>query len=207
MGRTHAPMQLSSDRAANYRGRQRLIELADVTVWPATFDSLVFRRTQRLIRQSDPEVYHLSFLVQGNGSATRGRQEIAYRTSDIHISSSSRPFEISAGPEPVTIIGAPPAAAHRTSTSTTHAAVSASTASCGGRTPPEPRRPPTAGRTSRTPAGASTPRACPIGGVRAGCGRSPNGRPTARHWTGTGNAIPQRVLFSVPLSSIDSSLS
>ncbi|MFD4522711.1 helix-turn-helix domain-containing protein [Streptomyces sp. NPDC058470] len=105
MGRTHAPMQLSSDRAANYRGRQRLIELADVTVWPATFDSLVFRRTQRLIRQSDPEVYHLSFLVQGNGSATWGRQEVAYRTSDIHISSSSRPFEISAGPEPVTIIG------------------------------------------------------------------------------------------------------
>ncbi|MFF3332562.1 helix-turn-helix domain-containing protein [Streptomyces sp. NPDC002888] len=105
MGRTHAPMHLSSDRAADYRGHQRLIGLADVTVWPATFDHLVFCRTPKLVRQSDPEVYHLSLLVRGEGSAAWDTREAVYRIGDIHINSSSRSYEICTGPEPVTIVG------------------------------------------------------------------------------------------------------
>ncbi|MEV0224929.1 helix-turn-helix domain-containing protein [Streptomyces sp. NPDC050704] len=105
VGRTHAPLQLSSERAANYRGHQRLIGLGEVTVWPATFDSLIFRRTPKLVRQSDPEVYHLSLLVSGEAGATWGRQEATYRNSDIHINSSSRSYEIVTGSEPVTIVG------------------------------------------------------------------------------------------------------
>ncbi|MGW1751337.1 helix-turn-helix domain-containing protein [Streptomyces sp. NPDC002092] len=105
MGRTHAPMQLASDRAADYRGEQRLICLGDVTVWPATFDHLVFRRTPKLVRQSDPEVYHLSVLRRGEGAASWGRQQVAYRIDDIHTNSSSRSYDISTGPDPVTLIG------------------------------------------------------------------------------------------------------
>lgn len=70
MGRTHAPMRLSSDRHADYRGSQRVIALGDVVVWPATFDHLVFRRTPKLIRESDPETYHLSLLLKGEGRPT-----------------------------------------------------------------------------------------------------------------------------------------
>lgn len=105
MGRTHAPMQLASDRAADYRGEQRLVGLGDVTVWPATFDHLVFRRTPKLVRQSDPEVYHLSFLRRGEGAASWGEQQVAYRIDDIHTNSSSRSYDISTGPDPVTLIG------------------------------------------------------------------------------------------------------
>ncbi|MFD3498097.1 AraC family transcriptional regulator [Streptomyces sp. NPDC058676] len=105
MGRTHAPLQLSSDRAADYRGHQRLIGLGDVTVWPATFDSLVFRRTPKLVRQSDPEAYHLSLLLRGEGRASWGRQEVTYRNSDIHINTSSRSWDVCTGSEPVTIVG------------------------------------------------------------------------------------------------------
>lgn len=105
MGRTHAPMQLSSDRAADYRGRQRVIPLGDVTVWPATFDHLVFRRTPKLVRQSDPEVYHLSLLLKGEGAADWGRQQAAYRINEFHTNSSSRSYDIHTGPEPVTMVG------------------------------------------------------------------------------------------------------
>ncbi|MFR0354353.1 helix-turn-helix domain-containing protein [Streptomyces sediminimaris] len=105
MGRTHAPMRLASDRAADYRGEQRLVGLGDVTVWPATFDHLVFRRTPKLIRQSDPEVYHLSLLRRGEAAASWGSRQVAYRIDDFHTNSSSRSYDISTGPEPVSMIG------------------------------------------------------------------------------------------------------
>ncbi len=105
MGRTHAPMRLDSDRTADYRGHQRVIGLGDVTLWPATFDQLVFRRTPKLIRQSDPESYHLSLLLKGEGAADWGRQRSAYRVHDFHTNSSSRAGEIFTGSDPVTIVG------------------------------------------------------------------------------------------------------
>lgn len=105
MGGTHAPMQLSSDHTPDYHGHQRVIELGDVTVWPATFDPLVFRRTAKLVRQSDPEVYHLSLLLKGEGVADWGRERAAYRTNEFHINSSSRCYEIVTGDDPVTIVG------------------------------------------------------------------------------------------------------
>lgn len=104
MGRTHAPMRLTSDRVADYHAHQRVIELGDVTVWSATFDHLVFRRTPRLIRQSDPESYHLSLLIEGEGAADWGRHRAAYRIEDFHTNSSSRSYEIVTGPDPVTLV-------------------------------------------------------------------------------------------------------
>ncbi|MEV1069999.1 AraC family transcriptional regulator [Streptomyces sp. NPDC050263] len=106
MGRTHAPMQLTSDRTADYHGHQRVIGLGDdVTVWPATFDHLVFRRTPKLVRQSDPETIHLSLLLKGEGAADWGREQAAYRINDFHTNSSSRSWDIATGPDPVTLVG------------------------------------------------------------------------------------------------------
>ncbi|MGW3289965.1 helix-turn-helix domain-containing protein [Streptomyces sp. NPDC001002] len=105
LGRTHAPMELDSDRAADYRGHQRLIGLGDVTIWPAAFDQLVFRRTPKLVRRSDPEVYHLSLLRRGTGAASWGREHTAYEVGDIHTNCSSRAYEIATGSEPVSIVG------------------------------------------------------------------------------------------------------
>lgn len=105
LGRTHAPMHLDSERAADYWGVQRLIDLGDVVVWPAEFEHLVFRRTPRLVRQSDPEVYHLSLLLHGQGAANWGEHQAAYGIGDFHVNQSSRPFEITTGHERVGIIG------------------------------------------------------------------------------------------------------
>ncbi|MFF0022721.1 AraC family transcriptional regulator [Streptomyces sp. NPDC005496] len=105
LGRTHAPMELASDRSADYRARLRLIQLGDVTLWPSTFDPLVFRRTPKLIRRSDPEVLHLSLLQRGEGAATWAGREVAYGVDDFHVNCSSWSYEIFTGPDPVTTIG------------------------------------------------------------------------------------------------------
>ena len=75
------------------------------SVWPATFQQLVFRRTTRLIRQSDPELYHLSLILRGVGGVSWGRHDAAYRVYDFHSNDSGRPFEIWTGEDPVTTVG------------------------------------------------------------------------------------------------------
>ncbi|MFF0628734.1 helix-turn-helix domain-containing protein [Streptomyces sp. NPDC004296] len=60
MGNTHAPVRLRSDHAHDFRASQRVLALGAVSVWPATFQQVVIRRTPQLIRRSDPELCHLS---------------------------------------------------------------------------------------------------------------------------------------------------
>ncbi|MEW2544303.1 helix-turn-helix domain-containing protein [Streptomyces sp. NPDC047002] len=94
MSSTHAPMRLESERAADFRAHQRLIDLGAVAVWPARFEQLVFLRTPQLIRQADPEVYHLSLLRDGRAGVSWGREQNVYRAGDFHLNDSSRPYEI-----------------------------------------------------------------------------------------------------------------
>ncbi|WP_443078817.1 helix-turn-helix domain-containing protein [Streptomyces sp. NBC_01497] len=94
MSATHAPMRLESNRAGDFHARQRLIGLGAVSMWPAHFEQLVFLRTPKLIRQSDPEVYHLSLLRDGAAGVSWGREENVYSTGDFHLNDSSRPYEI-----------------------------------------------------------------------------------------------------------------
>ncbi|MFI2031850.1 AraC-like ligand-binding domain-containing protein [Streptomyces buecherae] len=105
MSRTHAPMALSSDHAPTYRAHQRLIRLGDASMWPANFDPLVFRRTPRLIRQSDPEAYHLSLLIHGEARVSWGTQEIPLVAGGFLINDSSRLYEIRTGSQRITSIG------------------------------------------------------------------------------------------------------
>ncbi|MFI2209102.1 helix-turn-helix domain-containing protein [Streptomyces sp. NPDC020141] len=91
---THAPMDLRSDHSDDFRARQRVISLGDVTVWPAAFPSVVFRRPQKLIRQSDPESYHLTLMLRGGGVAEWRDRTLLSSPGTFHTSDSSRPVEI-----------------------------------------------------------------------------------------------------------------
>ncbi|MEU8589291.1 helix-turn-helix domain-containing protein [Streptomyces sp. NPDC048664] len=101
LGRTHAPMELRSDHVDDFRASQRVLGLGGVTVWSATFQSLVFRRTPKLIRQSDPETYHLSLVVRGNGAGLWRHRETAYEPDDLFINSSSLPNDVHSAGDPV----------------------------------------------------------------------------------------------------------
>ncbi|WP_418153714.1 AraC family transcriptional regulator [Actinoalloteichus caeruleus] len=75
MASTHAPMELSSEYAGSYRVTRRLIELGPVVVWPVALQPVVMDRTARLVRQSDPGGYHLSYMLGGTLGVSRARQE------------------------------------------------------------------------------------------------------------------------------------
>ncbi|WP_329004042.1 helix-turn-helix domain-containing protein [Kribbella sp. NBC_00709] len=91
---THVLMQLESECAADFHAHQRLICLGAVSMWPIRCDPLVCLRTPKLIRRSDPEVYHLSLLRNGVARASWGRQGKDYRSGHFHLNDSSRPSKL-----------------------------------------------------------------------------------------------------------------
>ncbi|MFI6700876.1 helix-turn-helix domain-containing protein [Streptomyces sp. NPDC050509] len=105
MSRSYAPMELRSDHADDFRAHQRLIGLGAVSVWPGEFQPLVFRRTPKLIRQSDPEVYQLTLVLKGSGRLVLGRQEATCDAYEFHSNDSSRPSETWTGRERTGIVG------------------------------------------------------------------------------------------------------
>ncbi|MFE4057620.1 helix-turn-helix domain-containing protein [Streptomyces sp. NPDC059096] len=105
MSLAYAPIELRSDHAADFRVHQRLVRLGAVSVWPGEFQPLVFRRTPKLIRQSDPEVYQLTLVLKGSGRLTLGRQEATVDAYEFHSNDSSRPSETWTGQEPTGIVG------------------------------------------------------------------------------------------------------
>ncbi|MEV6329268.1 AraC family transcriptional regulator [Streptomyces sp. NPDC051909] len=105
MAETHAPMELRSDHVDMFWARQRNISLGEVTVYPLECNPVTFSRTPKLIRNSDPEAYHLSLVKRGAGVVTMGREVRVHSAFEYHTSDTSRPFEVSSAREPIELIG------------------------------------------------------------------------------------------------------
>ena len=90
---------------ADFRADSRLISLGAVSVWPVTFRPVTWLRTPKLVRQSDPETYHLTFVRHGVGSVHWDRQETSYTTRDFHANDSSRAYVVRPGRTPIVMIG------------------------------------------------------------------------------------------------------
>lgn len=105
LSRAHAPMHLTSEFSADFRASQSTVALGDATLWPAAFPQLVFRRTPKLIRRSDPETCHLSLVLRGGGVASWDRAETVLGTYDFHTNHSSVPYRIASRGGPIRMIG------------------------------------------------------------------------------------------------------
>ncbi|MFE2012588.1 AraC family transcriptional regulator [Streptomyces sp. NPDC059491] len=105
MAETHAPMEMESEYATEFQVKQRVISLGEASVYPAECQPLVFRRTAKLIRRSDPEAYHLSLIQRGEGHVSIGRETRTHGVYDLHTSDTSRVWEIRTGREPLRFIG------------------------------------------------------------------------------------------------------
>lgn len=97
-------MELRSSYADDFRASQRVLDLGGVTVWSLAFQPLVFRRTPKLIRQSDPETYHLSLVVRGTGSGVWRHRETQYKPDDLLVNSSSLPNDVHSIGAPVSTV-------------------------------------------------------------------------------------------------------
>ena len=94
MSDTHAPMDLTTEHAVDFTAHVRCIQLGPVSVWPATFRPVTWRRTPQRIRQSDPETYHISLVLQGTAGVSWGEQQRSLGPYDLHNNQSSRPYDI-----------------------------------------------------------------------------------------------------------------
>ncbi|MFJ9379487.1 helix-turn-helix domain-containing protein [Streptomyces sp. NPDC101455] len=94
MSRTIAPSEISSHHAADFRAEQRLMELGPVIVWSGEVLPTRYRRSPRLIRQSDPEQYHLQLLLGGGLGLDHVGRTDTYGPCDLWVSDSSRPYDV-----------------------------------------------------------------------------------------------------------------
>ncbi|WP_079054107.1 helix-turn-helix domain-containing protein [Streptomyces graminilatus] len=94
ISRTHAPSDMSSDYAADFRAEQRLLQLGPVTVWPGAFQPMRFRRTARMVRQSDPELYHVSLVLGGGLGVDHAGRADTHGPQSLYVVDTSQPYEV-----------------------------------------------------------------------------------------------------------------
>ncbi|GAB3922920.1 helix-turn-helix domain-containing protein [Kribbella albertanoniae] len=94
MRRTHVPLLLDSDRPAEFVAEQRVLSFGAGMMRVATMSPVHFRRTRRLVTQSDPEWVHLSMARKGRRYVAVGEQATVAGPSLWQVLDTSRPLEI-----------------------------------------------------------------------------------------------------------------
>ncbi|WP_431887575.1 AraC family transcriptional regulator [Nocardiopsis alba] len=92
--KTHVPISITSDHTEDFLGRQHLMMLDGILVWPTIFQPVVFARSAKQIRASDPECYHLSLVRSGRLEVDSEGRVSDVRRQEISIVDTSRPFWI-----------------------------------------------------------------------------------------------------------------
>ncbi|MEV0781313.1 AraC family transcriptional regulator [Streptomyces sp. NPDC050428] len=92
MANTMAPMDMTADQPDQFEAEMRLRMLGEVIVWPAKSKPMSFRRTPALIRQSDPDILHLSLPLRGEIGVSQGGQSGLHGPGEMYVVSSSEPF-------------------------------------------------------------------------------------------------------------------
>ncbi len=87
------PNEFSIDRAGQFRASLRAAEFGPAQVTALTYASMRSRRTPRLIRQSDPEMYAVGLIVSGQQAIAQARKHTPMRPGDLVVYSTSHPYE------------------------------------------------------------------------------------------------------------------
>ncbi|KUN84161.1 helix-turn-helix domain-containing protein [Streptomyces griseoruber] len=112
VGRMRSPSHITSTHAADFWARSRVMELGSVTVWPTSFLPTRYWRSPKLVRQSDPELYHLTLLIDGGLALEHAGRTDSFGPRDLHLTDSSLPYDLrpygigsADGPEPGVVKG------------------------------------------------------------------------------------------------------
>ncbi|MFK3985593.1 helix-turn-helix domain-containing protein [Micromonospora sp. NPDC050397] len=101
-----APMTMTSDHAADFQAQARIVQLGSRRMCSTTMQSLRCQRTPRLVRQSAPEMYHLSLLRDGLIGVRQAGEQALHRRNDLCLVDMSRPFDSELiGDRPIEAIG------------------------------------------------------------------------------------------------------
>jgi AraC-like DNA-binding protein len=94
VGRTAAPLDVTSAYAADYRAELRRLELGPVGAWSASFQPTRFLRSARMVRQSDPELLHLRLVLGGGLTLEHGGRSDTFGPGDVYLADSSLPGDL-----------------------------------------------------------------------------------------------------------------
>ncbi|MFD5751737.1 helix-turn-helix domain-containing protein [Streptomyces sp. NPDC127033] len=77
-----------------FHAETRLLQLGSLSIWPGAMrQPMRCRRTPRLIRQSDPENYHLSLPMNGSMAVSQAGREAVHRANEMYVVDTSQPYE------------------------------------------------------------------------------------------------------------------
>ncbi|RKT11282.1 AraC-like DNA-binding protein [Streptomyces sp. 1114.5] len=94
IGRTRVA-DATSAHADDFTAQARRLELGQVVLLGSSFPSARFRRTERMIRRSDQELYHLTLLTSGIHGLRRGRDQVeTFGVGDLALIDSSTPHDV-----------------------------------------------------------------------------------------------------------------
>ncbi|MBL1102014.1 helix-turn-helix domain-containing protein [Streptomyces coffeae] len=93
MSKTLCPLDMNSEHAAQFQAEARLLELGPVSVYPTIVEPMSWRRTPRLIQQSDPECYYLTFPITGSLGITQAGREAVHGPREMYVVDTSQPFQ------------------------------------------------------------------------------------------------------------------
>lgn len=82
-----------SAHSAEFWGELRLMELELVTVMQVSFLPTRFRRSPKMVRQSDPELLHLTMLLDGEMALDHAGRINTFGPYELHLADSSRPYD------------------------------------------------------------------------------------------------------------------
>ncbi|CAM5243311.1 MULTISPECIES: AraC family transcriptional regulator [Streptomyces] len=107
MNNTIAPMEITSSHADDFWADHRLLRIEDTLLWPARLHASCFRRTPRLIRQSDPGLLHMTLVLPGSGAmhVEQGRVRSAVEAHDLYFLDTSRPSGVWTDGQPIVGVG------------------------------------------------------------------------------------------------------
>ncbi|MFG3283238.1 helix-turn-helix domain-containing protein [Streptomyces sp. NPDC048111] len=93
MGQSRAA-DMTSDHASVFTATVRQAQLGPAVVLGTAFPSIRVRRTVRMIRRSDPELYHLTMVTAGSGAVTSGTGPTQHLApGHLHLVTSSQPYD------------------------------------------------------------------------------------------------------------------
>jgi AraC-like DNA-binding protein len=102
-----APMEITSPHAEDFWADHRLLRMEDTLLWPTRLHASRYRRTPRLIRQSDPGLLHMTLVLPGSGTVLveQGGLRSAVGPHDLYFLDISRPSDVRTDEEPIVGVG------------------------------------------------------------------------------------------------------
>ncbi|MFH8679548.1 helix-turn-helix domain-containing protein [Streptomyces lydicus] len=91
------PMEVRSEYAGDFAVSQRILDLGAVRLRTTEHSPMTVRRTDRLVRRSDPGYYHLSLAARGSTKVVHPDGDARYDEGDLILMDTSLPHHVEMG--------------------------------------------------------------------------------------------------------------